>query len=111
MKHIRLAPYAAHLYLSTDLAEFTRIVEKKSGYTVGTPAGMSWHDARGNFYVGIFDTDRACSIGTLVHELSHVMLDLCCHIGYNPSTQQEPFCYMMDYMLMACIKACPEITQ
>ena len=69
----------------------------------GDSAGLSTefsNETEGRRYlVGLFDKRLAF----LVHELTHVALNICANAGINPqSSGGEPFCYLLDGLTERC---------
>ena len=58
------------------------------------------HETDGRRYlVGVFSKP----LPILVHELTHVALNICANVGIDPqSSRGEPFCYLLDGLVERC---------
>ena len=46
-------------------------------------------------------------MNTLTHELSHLVLDICAVVGYNPVHEQEPYTYLIGRMMSHALENLP----
>ncbi len=106
---LRLSPYKSGLYLFDDRQSFDEFICK---YASREAAGLDRSAAASSFTFA----DGDCAIGVfrcahnrdaaLVHEISHVIINLFYHIGMDvvPATS-EAFCYLQEYLFDKCRSA------
>lgn len=99
MKKIHLTPYPGFVIVTRTRAEHAREFKKMFGYACDEKirSGLTTHTA-GNYDFLVYAKDTP----SLVHELSHVVLDLFQYIRSEPvEGNGEPFAYLMGYLFKA----------
>ena len=106
MKRIPLTPYPGTLLLAESLSEFKHEFKRRTGGeadvevgTVGRTQELVAHNGARAYLV------FATGVPTLVHELSHVVLNLFEYINVDPRDGRgEPFCYLLDHLVGQALK-------
>lgn len=100
MKSFRAMPYRYTVYVTSDTAEMDAAYAAAGGQDKHDwQAGAVWCSG-GNVYLGVFDGE----LGTLAHEAAHAALDISNRVGYDPTGEQEPFAYLLEYIFVKARK-------
>ncbi len=92
--------YGLNIWLFTEEKPYQKAMrcihgESDDSKVCGLTTYSVHKDGTNIFAVGVFDNDP----GTLVHELAHVTIFACEHLGFEPSDGNgEPFAYLMEYL-------------
>jgi len=99
MKKILLTPYPGYVLVARNKAEFLRGYKKHTRQDCTFPVGRGVTSRmalnRGQLFL-VYATD----LPSLVHEFSHVVLDLFGYVNADPrESNGEPFAYMMSHLM------------
>ncbi|WYW03609.1 hypothetical protein Luutsna3_00028 [Pseudomonas phage vB_PpuP-Luutsna-3] len=110
MRTFEVAPYGFRLHFCTVKKQAVAAYKEQTGKGFDADvAGCAWQNGL-DFYLCVFDKGPAC-IDTLAHEIGHTLIDMCGHIGYNPSGEQEPYCYLSGWMTKTLMFAHPKFKE
>jgi hypothetical protein len=103
--------YQKKLHVFWNKEDYLKVSSYTLGYedsvedTVGCVQALDNQDGGTQYLIGIFDNNLA----TLAHESVHVAMNLCNDLGIKVDTDnQEPFCYLVDYIFRECEKKKPK---
>lgn len=104
---IPIDPYKGTLYLTKDVDEYCRTLKAIDVDSIDEDRIRNWCQGQmtsrldsHDFYVGWFHGD----VSVLIHELTHVCLDLFSSIRADPVAGQEPFCYLLEHLTKTSIE-------
>lgn len=116
---VRLSPYPRQFIFVTSAADFDEVVAELGRRQTEDGVSNKWLTYKGQFRgAGIcasgngicvlaarydpnrqFDVNQTVSlIGTMQHEIQHMLLHTCTQIGYNPMREHEPFTYLTKWV-------------
>lgn len=101
MKTFKLAPYPVTLHVTGDRDEYSKVLAAHDMDPSTEGCAGSVFEVDGNIYLGVFDG----KLGTLVHEAAHAVFDVAKRISYDPTYEQEPYCYMLEHVFNKARKA------
>lgn len=109
MKRIKITPYRSVLHITENFSDWSKTYTKLSGLTIEAGSGgLTYDNQDGNIYVWIGDG----TLCTLVHELAHVSLMVAARCQLEDIVvNQEPFCYMLGYLVEESQKVLPSFKQ
>ncbi|ANH52331.1 hypothetical protein FDH97_gp231 [Erwinia phage vB_EamM_Deimos-Minion] len=116
---LRLFPYPRQFIFVTSVADFDAVVTELARRQTAAGISNKWLSHRGHFkgngicasgnqicvLGALYDTGTQLSpaniagtIGTMQHEIQHMLLHTCAQIGYNPMREHEPFTYLTKWV-------------